>query len=48
MHQEREDLDIIFRKTTPESVLRELKEQKKGVLMITAGYCFTPGKIIFV
>lgn len=30
MHQEREDLDIIFRKTTPESVLRELKEQKKG------------------
>ena len=30
MHQEREDLDIIFRKTTPESVLRELKEQKQG------------------
>ena len=29
MHQERENLDIIFRKTTPESVLRELKEQKK-------------------
>ena len=37
MHQERENLDIIFRKTMPERVLRTLEDQNDSGILSYSG-----------